>query len=166
MKRHIAKLGPERGMWGEVQRKLDTNFQVSFPNVFPSDSQFLQHQLWQKVWSGVHWESSLVTKCPRLSGQGWGTVHIGINCLASAKIPDSLKESKCVFVFVEDFFFLTYSWETHTKRGRDTGRGRSRLHAGSLMWDSIPGLQDHTPSERQMLNRWATQATQESKCWA
>ena len=28
-------------------------------------------------------------------------------------------------------------------RSRDTGRGRSRLHAGSLMWDSIPGLQDH-----------------------
>ena len=25
----------------------------------------------------------------------------------------------------------------------DTGRGRSRLHAGSLTWDSIPGLQDH-----------------------
>ena len=30
------------------------------------------------------------------------------------------------------------------ERGRDTGRGRSRLHAGSLTWDSIPGLQDHT----------------------
>ena len=30
------------------------------------------------------------------------------------------------------------------ERGRDTGRARSRLHAGSLMWDSIPGLQDHT----------------------
>ena len=29
-------------------------------------------------------------------------------------------------------------------RGRDTGRGRSRLHAGSPMWDSIPGPQDHT----------------------
>ena len=29
------------------------------------------------------------------------------------------------------------------ERGRDTGRGRSRFHAGSLMWDSIPGLQDH-----------------------
>ena len=26
--------------------------------------------------------------------------------------------------------------------GRDTGGGRSRLHAGSLTWDSIPGLQD------------------------
>ena len=26
-----------------------------------------------------------------------------------------------------------------TKRGRNTGRGRSRLFIGSLMWDSIPG---------------------------
>ena len=25
-----------------------------------------------------------------------------------------------------------------TQRGRDIGRGRSRLHAGSPMWDSIP----------------------------
>ena len=31
------------------------------------------------------------------------------------------------------------------ERSRDTGRGRSRLHAGSLTWDSILGLQDHTP---------------------
>ena len=30
-----------------------------------------------------------------------------------------------------------------TERVRDIGRGRSRLHAGSLMWDLIPGLQDH-----------------------
>ena len=42
---------------------------------------------------------------------------------------------------------------THTHRGRDTGRGRSRLHAGSLMWDSIPGLQDHTPGLKVVLNR-------------
>ena len=33
--------------------------------------------------------------------------------------------------------------ERERERGRDTGRGRSRLHAGSLMWDSILGLQDH-----------------------
>ena len=26
-----------------------------------------------------------------------------------------------------------------TEKGRDTGRRRSRLHAGSPMWDSIPG---------------------------
>ena len=30
-----------------------------------------------------------------------------------------------------------------TDRDRDPGRGRNRLHAGSLTWDSIPGLQDH-----------------------
>ena len=30
--------------------------------------------------------------------------------------------------------------ETHTHT--DIGRGRSRLHAGSPTWDSIPGLQD------------------------
>ena len=27
--------------------------------------------------------------------------------------------------------------EREKERGRDTGGGRSRLHAGSLMWDSI-----------------------------
>ena len=43
---------------------------------------------------------------------------------------------------------------THTERerGRDTGRGRSRLHAGSVMWDSIPGPWDHALSRRQTLN--------------
>ena len=29
--------------------------------------------------------------------------------------------------------------DTERARGRDTGRGRSRLHAGSPMRDSIPG---------------------------
>ena len=30
------------------------------------------------------------------------------------------------------------------ERGRDTGRGRSRIPVGTLMWDSILGLQDMT----------------------
>ena len=70
-----------------------------------------------------------------------------------------------------DFFFST-SWtfflrfyllinETHTERGRDIGRGRSRLPAGSLMWDSIPGPWDHDPSQRQTLNHWATWVPQD-----
>ena len=42
--------------------------------------------------------------------------------------------------------------DTHRERGRDTGRGRNRLHTGSLMWDSIPGLQDHDLGQRQTLN--------------
>ena len=33
------------------------------------------------------------------------------------------------------------------ERGRDTGRGRSRLHAGIQMWDLILGLQDHALAE-------------------
>ena len=33
------------------------------------------------------------------------------------------------------------------ERGRDTGRRRSRLHAESPTWDSIPDLQDHAPAE-------------------
>ena len=44
-----------------------------------------------------------------------------------------------------------------TERGRDIGGERSRLRAGSLMWDLIPGLQDHTLCQRQAPNRWATQ---------
>ena len=45
------------------------------------------------------------------------------------------------------------------ERGRDTGRGRSRLHAGSPTWDSIPGLQDCIPGQRQAPNRCATQGS-------
>ena len=45
--------------------------------------------------------------------------------------------------------------DTERKRGRDTGRGRTRLHAGSPTWDLILGPQDHTPGQRQ---RWATGA--------
>ena len=44
--------------------------------------------------------------------------------------------------------------DTHreTERGRDTGRGRSRLPVGSPMWDSVPGPWDHTLNRRQMFN--------------
>ena len=45
------------------------------------------------------------------------------------------------------------------ERGRDTSRGRSRLHAGSPMWDSIPGVRDHSLSQRQMLNHGAIQVS-------
>ena len=53
-----------------------------------------------------------------------------------------------------------YSRETQRERGRDPGRGRSRIHAGSPMWDLIPGLQDNALSQRQMFNCWDTQASQ------
>ena len=53
--------------------------------------------------------------------------------------------------------------DTHTERererDRDTGGGRSRLHAGSLTWDSILGLQDQALGQRQAPNRCATQGS-------
>ena len=60
---------------------------------------------------------------------------------------------------IKTFFkkrFYLFIHERHRERGRDTGRGRSRLHAGSPTWDSIPGPQDHTLGWRQTLNPWAT----------
>ena len=52
-------------------------------------------------------------------------------------------------IFYVFFYFLKvlFIHETLTERGRDTCRGRSRLHAGSPTWGPIPGLQDHTPGE-------------------
>ena len=58
------------------------------------------------------------------------------------KLPTSL-------IFFKKSLFIH---ERHTQRGRDIGRGRSRLPLGSLMWDLSPGPQDHTLSQRQMLN--------------
>ena len=64
-----------------------------------------------------------------------------------------------IFYFFKDL--LIYSWETQRERGRDTGRGRSRLHAGSPTWDSIPGPQGHALGWRRPLHRWATQASRQ-----
>ena len=36
------------------------------------------------------------------------------------------------------FFKILFIHERHTERGRDIGRGSSRLLTGSLMWDLIP----------------------------
>ena len=56
----------------------------------------------------------------------------------------------CRVLYWISFFLLFIHRDTdrERERGRDTGRGRSRLHATSLMWDSIPDLQDHTPGCR------------------
>ena len=59
--------------------------------------------------------------------------------------------------FLKDFIYL---FMRDTEKGRDIGRGRIRLHAGSPVWESVMGLQDQTLRQRQMLNHWATQAPQ------
>ena len=55
-----------------------------------------------------------------------------------------------LLLFFKDF---TYLFMRDTERGRDTGRGRSRLHAGSPTQDSIPGPGDHHLSRRQTLDQ-------------
>ena len=77
--------------------------------------------------------------------------------LSLCKINKPLKNSSeswytevCSFLKI----LFIYSWETEWGEG---GRGRSRLLAGSLMRDSIPGFQVHTLGRRQALNHWATQ---------
>ena len=52
----------------------------------------------------------------------------------------------------KSFYLFIHERHKHRERGRDTGRGRSRLHTGSPKLDSIPGLQDHTLGQRQELN--------------
>ena len=64
-----------------------------------------------------------------------------------------------VFLFFFFFRFYLFIHERDTERGRDTGRGKSRLCARSPMRDLIPGPQDHALSWKQMLNHWAIQAS-------
>ena len=47
--------------------------------------------------------------------------------------------------FLKIYFYL-FMIDIENERGRDTGRGRSRLHPGSRTWDLILGLQDHALS--------------------
>ena len=45
------------------------------------------------------------------------------------------------FFFIFYFFKILFIHERYTERGRDTGRGRSRLHADLGSPGSGPGLQ-------------------------
>ena len=48
-----------------------------------------------------------------------------------------LRELFCFVCFYLNVFISFFMRVTESERGRDIGRGRSRLHAGSLMGDSI-----------------------------
>ena len=57
---------------------------------------------------------------------------------------EEMKPVSWVSIHLEMFYFFflrfyVFIHERQTERGRDTGRGRSRVHAGSPMRDKIPG---------------------------
>ena len=76
----------------------------------------------------------------------WGAPDTGsipgpcVHDLSQRQMPNQLSHPGAV---IEASFFLRFYLFIHE---RQTGRGRSRLHAGSLMWDLIPGLQGHSLS--------------------
>ena len=61
------------------------------------------------------------------------------------------KYYQLVVYYKNDFIYL-FRRDTHRERGRHIGRGRSRLHAGSLTQDLILEPRDHNPGQSQMLN--------------
>ena len=64
------------------------------------------------------------------------------------------------FLFFKDFIYLFIRDTQREAETQAEGEGRSRPHAGSPMWDSIPGPQDHDLSQKQMLHHRATLASQ------
>ena len=61
----------------------------------------------------------------------------------------ALMQLRYMFQFLKKILFIH---ERHRVRGRDIGRGRSKLPAGNLRQNSIPGPWDHDLGQRQMVN--------------
>ena len=105
----------------------------------------MENMGWMILWSRQSSPSTLQTNMK--SGNGGASV---------------VQLFKCLFFF-KTLFVNERNGERD--RGGDIGWERNRLHAGSPMWDSILGPQDHAQSQRQKLNPWATQASQVSDSW-
>ena len=77
--------------------------------------------------------------------------------LGYKKFPQLLWE---VLVYLFFFFlrFYLFMRDTERERGRDTGRGRSRLHAGEPDVGLDPGTPGSYPGPKVVLNHWATWA--------
>ena len=65
-------------------------------------------------------------------------LHCDGECLTNATRCGEFELPHDIYII---FIFKDFIYER--ERERERGRGRSRIHIGSLMWDLIPGLQDH-----------------------
>ena len=64
----------------------------------------------------------------------WANLNWFLSCIQRTQAKEEGRKEKISF-FKRDFIHL---FMRDRERGRDIGRGRSRLHARSQMWDSIP----------------------------
>ena len=160
-----ASEAPDRCVWKNKLKGPDTRRRNvhSSEDVFPLEKREVFFFSW---WQGERWGRSC--QATGIVPKGSESLRLKVGLGKSRVIPwgswGYTEQSMTHFhlintLFKKKFFFFIYLFmETHRERGWDTGRGRSRLPAGSLMRDSVPAPQDHDLSPRQMLNSWATQA--------
>ena len=65
----------------------------------------------------------------------------------------------CIFFFKDFIYLFMIVTQRETERQRHRQREKQAPCTGSPTWDSIPGLQDHAPGQRQAPNRCATQGS-------
>ena len=81
---------------------------------------------------------------PRTRGEGLSTSCAALRSKGCTPLAQGPLKGVCLFK-------ISFIHERHKERGRDIGRGRSRLPAGNPIQDWIPGPWDHTLSRRQTL---------------
>ena len=126
-------------------------------------------------WSTVHGLGELASASLTIWRLPWSRVDCKVG--GTYSLPGQAMFSNISFIYNRDGnsisiclispflkIFYLFIHERRTERGRETGRGRSRLPLGSPMQDSIPGPWDHDLSRRQKLNHRATQVSL-SACW-
>ena len=104
-------------------------------------------------WNPLPWQSLGRDFSPQNGGQGLealGISHLGFILWLC-----------CFGIFFKVFIYL-FMRDTQRKRGRDLGKGRSRLHARKPDARLDPQTRDHALSQRQMLNHWAIQTSPSS----
>ena len=95
-----------------------------------------------------HNHSSLIPLLTPMSVPPLSFFHVGIPLTSFLLL--SLPPPLLKILFI-------YSWKTQREKGKDIGRGRSRLQAGSLMWESIPRTGIMPKADTQLLSHQASQ---------
>ena len=88
-------------------------------------------------------------------------MDLGLSCVEWLLFPQGAHLILVNLVFFFNFFKFLFIYDSHRERERQRHRQREKQASctGSLMWDSIPGLQDRALGQRQAPNSCATQGS-------